>query len=221
MRHALAFLITIGLALPAAADSTPTPADVAKRVGEFYKDRPDVRCEFLQKVRKPGRRRVLKKSGAVFFKRPGKMRWEYKKPEEIYYISDGDILWSYQREDALVTKLNVKSSELNHQSRYLFGQGDLDKDFQLSMGKPDIEGLYPLLLKPKTSARNFKQLTLHVDAKTGEIRSTVLIDPYDNESTIEFKKVEYREVGVNQFQFTPPAGATIRDLNKKVATPKK
>ena len=197
-----------------AAAEAPTPAEVAGTVERFYKERVDVRARFTQKVKKPGRRRVLTKQGLVFFKRPGMMRWEYKKPEPVFYISDGKVLWSYQPEDKLVTRLDVSSSELYHQSRYLFGQGNLTQDFELSKGEAGEPGRYPLTLKPKRSSRNFKQLVLVVNPATGEILETRLTDPYDNLSTITFEKTQYKAVADKHFRFTPPQGATIRDLSK-------
>ena len=209
-------LIVVLLSAPALA-SAEAPVDVAKRIEAFYKEKPEIQAVFLQKVKKPGRRRVLKKRGEVFFKRPGMMRWDYSRPEKVHYVSDGNVLWSYQPEDALVTRLDVKSSELYHQSRYLFGQGNLSEDFELSVApagvaKADQDGL---VLKPKKSSRDFKSLTLVVDKKTGEIRTTILVDPYDNESTIIFEKTEYKTLNDTVFQFTPPKNTTVRDLSKQ------
>ena len=209
-------LIVVLLSAPALA-SAEAPVDVAKRIEAFYKEKPEIQAVFLQKVKKPGRRRVLKKRGEVFFKRPGMMRWDYSRPEKVHYVSDGNVLWSYQPEDALVTRLDVKSSELYHQSRYLFGQGNLSEDFELSVApagvaKADQDGL---VLKPKKSSRDFKSLTLVVDKKTGEIRTTILVDPYDNESTIIFEKTEYKTLNDTVLQFTPPKNTTVRDLSKQ------
>ena len=209
-----AFTALIGLLL-AAPGLAATPAEVGKRVEGFYKERPDLRARFVQEVKKPGRRRVLKKQGAVFFKRPGMMRWDYSAPERVLYVSDGKILWSYQPEDALVTKLNITSSELYHQSRYLFGQGDLTTDFDLAEGAGAPEGTYALKLVPKRTSRNFKSLTLFVDPPTGEIRATELVDPYDNVSRITFTKVQYKALPAKDFNFTPPPNAKIRDLSNK------
>ena len=126
-------------------------------------------------------------------------------------------------EDALVTRLDVRSSELYHQSRYLFGQGNLVGDFDLSKGKlTAVEtkaGSASVVLKPKKASRDFKQLVLVIDAKTGEIRRTELTDPYDNVSIVTFDKVEYRTLDAKSFSFTPPANATIRDLSKSQGKP--
>ena len=139
----------------------------------------------------------------------------------VFYISDGTTLWTYQPEDALVTKLDVKSSELYHQSRYLFGQGNLTEDFDVAAhaATPEKDG-FGLLLKPKKSARDFKQLVLVVDPSTGEIRRTELTDPYDNVSIVTFQKLEYRTLDEKPFRFTPPANATIRDLSKQAPASK-
>lgn len=212
MRATTILAAIVAIILPAAASAGPSPSEVAAQIEAFYQDKTDIRATFTQAVRKPGRRRVLRKSGAVFFKRPGMMRWEYKKPEVVFYISDGDVLWSFQPEDSLVTRLNVKSSELYHQSRYLFGQGDLAKDFDLAEGTSDDDA-FALVLQPRQQTANFKQLTLFVDPATGEIRRTELVDPYDNVSTITFDKVQFVEVEPSVFTFTPPPNATIRDLS--------
>jgi len=217
------FLVAAVVPVVAAADG-PSPDAVAGLVETFYKERGDIRAEFQQKVTKPGRRRAMIKVGAVFFKRPGMMRWEYKKPEALFYISDGKVLWSYQPEDKLVTRLDVTASELYHQSRYLFGQGNLKSDFDLGQAKtvgdkPIEDGVFGLTLQPKKSSRNFKSLTLGVDAKTGEIRWTRLVDPYDNVSEITFKKVQYEAVDKKFFSCTPPSGATVKNLSKKGNSP--
>jgi chaperone LolA len=145
------------------------------------------------------------------------MRWDYKKPEKVFYISDGKVLWSYQPEDALVTRLDIGASELYHQSRYLFGQGDLRKDFNIAQGDDGEKGLFALLLTPKRSSRNFKSITLYVDETSGQIQRTRLIDPYDNSSLIEFTKVQFALLKDSVFSFKPPTGATVRDLSKRGA----
>ena len=111
----------------------------------------------------------------------------------------------------------MKSSELYHQSRYLFGQGNLSEDFDLSAAAPALvpAGQDGVVLKPKKSSRDFKSLTLVVDKKTGEIRTTILVDPYDNESTIIFEKTAYEGLNDRVFQFTPPKNTTVRDLSKQ------
>ena len=195
-----------------------TASDVATSIEAFYVDKRDIRARFIQEVRKPGRRRVIKKSGKVFFKQPGMMRWDYRKPERIHYISDGKVLWSYQTEDALVTRLDVHNSELYHQSRYLFGQGNLREDFDLSLSDKRVEGQVGLVLTPKRKSRDFKSLILWVSSETGEIQATELVDPYDNVSRVCFETIQFKELKKDVFDFTPPQGVSVRDLSKQGRT---
>ena len=207
----LLFLVFVAPALAVAGES---PTELAAKIEAFYAQKQDIRAIFTQEVRKPGRRRVIRKTGKVFFKRPGMMRWDYKKPEAVHYISDGSVLWSYQPEDSLVTRLNVQHSELYHQSRYLFGQGQLTKDFDLSLNADKERKDVGVVLTPKRKSRHFKSLTLWVDPNTGEIQSTELVDPYDNLSRVTFNKIQYKVLEQSVFQFSPPQGVQIRDLSK-------
>jgi outer membrane lipoprotein carrier protein len=201
----------MGSSVAVAAES---PKDIAEKIESFYAEKEDIRATFTQEVRKPGRRRVIRKTGKVFFKRPGMMRWDYRKPEAVHYISDGSVLWSYQPEDSLVTRLNVQHSELYHQSRYLFGQGQLSNDFTLSLRSSKDTTDAGLLMTPKRKSRHFKSLTLWVNPQTGEIRSTELVDPYDNVSRVIFEKLQYKVLDRSVFEFSPPQGVQIRDLSK-------
>ncbi|HIA03872.1 MAG TPA: hypothetical protein EYN66_18545, partial [Myxococcales bacterium] len=81
--------------------------------------------------------------------------------------------------------------------------------------KGSDEKLYALELTALKRSRNFKSITLFVDRKSGEIRRTRLIDPYDNSSVIEFIKVSYKPLEASSFSFKPPTNVTVRDLSKK------
>src|ERR1700691_2358597 len=38
---------------------------------------------------------VSAESGTVYFSRPGRMRWEYRSPEEKLFLVDGTNVWFY------------------------------------------------------------------------------------------------------------------------------
>ncbi len=54
-------------------------------------------------------KRVEKGSGSVWFKKPGKMLWEYKTPQAQKIILDGKNLWFYVPEDKQVMKNNFST----------------------------------------------------------------------------------------------------------------
>lgn len=232
---AAALISLVALALGSASADEPAPAPAAAPAAaptseldrvvdglqKFYDSVGDFKASFKQAVKRKHLPRPLKKSGKVFFKRPGQMRWDYMQPERVLYVSDGEILWSYEPADKQVYKVNVKDSELYTALKFLFGQGNLRAEFDIALapaGKGD-EGLTGLELVPKVKQSNYKKLRLFVDAKTFEIRRTVLVDPLDNESRIDFSDISYEELKPEGFKFTPPPGARVQDLAQKAPQP--
>lgn len=228
--HALALALALaGSSGPVRADippgPPPTPRPVVKPapapaptleaavagVEGFYRKVTDFKANFTQEVRRAHLPRPLKKSGKVFFKAPGKMRWDYTQPERVYYVSDGDILWSYEQETQQCVKMRVAESELYDSLKFLFGQGDLKGSFDITAASAEA-GLVGLKLVPKKNQSNYKSLTLFADAKTFEIRRTELVDPLDNVSVITFEAPTYEALKDDGFKFKPPKGANVQDL---------
>ena len=203
-------LATLTLTVPASAESITLDQAVNGLQGTYEKVT-DFKATFKQVVQRKHLPRPLKKQGSVYFKKPGMMRWDYAQPDRLYYISDGETLWSYQPEDKLVHKLRVKESELYSTLKFLFGQGDVRSEFKVRLGEAQ-EGRVALVLTPKVNQSNYKTLTLHLDPKTWEIRETVLIDPLDNVSRVTFIDPSYDTLKAEGFKFTPPKGVRVEDL---------
>ena len=204
---------------PAPTVTTPAALEAAvSGVEGFYKKVTDFKADFTQEVRRAHLPRPLKKSGKVYFKAPGRMRWDYTQPERVYYVSDGEVLWSYEQETGQCIKMKVSDSELYDSLKFLFGQGDLRGSFDIS-GVPADAGLLGLKLVPKKNQSNYKSLTLFADAKTFEIKKTELVDPLDNVSTITFDGATYEPLKDEGFKFKPPKGATVQDLTRAPGEP--
>ncbi len=205
-------------AAPAAVRAAARAADVTldqavDGVQRFYEQVTDFRATFRQEVQRKSLPRKRVHRGKVFFKKPGMMRWDYTQPERVLYVSDGEVLWSYQPEDRLVYKMGVKDSELYNALKFLFGQGNLRKEFDLELLPPDTKAnLVRLALTPKHKQSNYKRLVLAVDPARFEIRETELVDPLDNVSRIQFKDLSYAPLKASGFHFTPPKGVQVQDL---------
>lgn len=210
---ALAFLVFAG---SAHADDKATLDKAIGAIEGFYAKIEDFKADFQQVVKRAHIARPLKKSGYVYFSKPGKMRWDYTQPDKVYYVSDGDILWSYEVSTKQAIKMGIKDSELYDSLKFLFGQGDLRASFDLKLGAAK-DGLQALILTPKSGQQNYKSLTLWVKLDTGEVGKTELVDPLDNVSTITFSGASYARLKPEGFQFKPPKGATIQDLTKGLA----
>ncbi|HRE88367.1 MAG TPA: outer membrane lipoprotein chaperone LolA [Myxococcota bacterium] len=212
----LAAMMLVALAGHAHADDKATLDKAIGAIEGFYAKIEDFKADFQQVVKRAHIARPLKKSGYVYFSKPGKMRWDYTQPDKVYYVSDGDILWSYEVSTKQAIKMGIKDSELYDSLKFLFGQGDLKASFDIALGAAQ-DGLQALVLTPKSGQQNYKTLTLWVKLDSGEVARTELVDPLDNVSTITFSGASYAKLKPEGFQFKPPRGATVQDLTKGLA----
>lgn len=213
-------LLLIASAISATAADKPRSVDeVVAAVEKYYAEQANFSATFDQQVaRQHLPDRPIKKSGRVYFKKPGKMRWDYEEPDKVYYISDGEVLWNYVPESKLAYRLNVKDSELFYALKFLWGEGSLATDFNVSDG--GMEGKRRVLvIKPKTAEHNFQQLRFFVAKEGSTIVETELTDPAGNVSRLIFKEVSHQELPEKGFQFEPPADVQVEDLSAPV-TPK-
>ncbi len=217
IRSALTAILALGfLALPGSARADgeePTPLDaLVAAVEKFYAEQANFSATFTQSVtRQHLPDRPVKKSGRVYFKKPGMMRWDYEQPDKVYYVSDGKVLWNYVPESKLAYRLKVEDSELFYALRFLWGEGSLAKDFDLADGGKEGERRI-IVVKPRTAEHNFQQLKLVVAADGPRIEETELTDPAGNVSRLIFEKVSFQDLPDKGFLFTPPADVQIEDL---------
>jgi outer membrane lipoprotein carrier protein len=210
-------LLTL-LAAPAVTRAQPTatdpPAkDVVAKIQKFYDATKDLHAKFEQSLESGigGKPKVA--SGEVWIKKPGKMRWDYSKPEKKLMVSDGTTLWVYEAEDEQAFKQSMRSSTLPAQVSFLVGEGKLSDEFDASVVHPaGIGGAGEQVVKmvPKAATTAYRYLLFVVDAKTGQVKQTVIYDQQGGTNKLTFSAVEQnRGVADDKFKFTPPAGTKI------------
>ena len=209
-----------------AAKGKANAKTIAKGIQAFYDRTGGFSAQFVQVVKKRGLRKGLKRTGHVYLKKGrtiaaqkgqparqenGKMRWDYPK-EEIFYFSDGEILWTYERRERLAVRLPVKNSRLYQATSYLVGQGDLARDFKLSVAKSTVKNTYALRLVPKKGTQTMRSLTLVVDNKTYAVKASILVDPLGDSTTLQFTKPSYAALADKLFEWTPPRGVRVKRM---------
>ena len=217
-RTATLAVLALGVLAAAGASAqppSPPAAGIVARVQAFYEGTTDFKAAFRQVVRTRSPKRTFTRSGTVYFKRPGLMRWDYKVPDEVYYVSDGDVLWSYDVEEGIAYRLRVKDSDLYRALQFLTGAADLTREFDAAEGRPTTPGLVPLKLTPRTPGQAFRSVTLFVDPASGETRETEVEDPLGNESHIWFESPSYKPLPRDGFSFRPPEGVRVQDVGSK------
>jgi outer membrane lipoprotein carrier protein len=94
-------------AIPAEAISGAT-----RLVGLFearYRPARTLEATFLERYTENGTV-VRTEAGTAYFRRPGKMRWEYESPEKDLFLVDGKTAWFYVPGDRTVTRVPAKQS---------------------------------------------------------------------------------------------------------------
>jgi outer membrane lipoprotein carrier protein len=85
-------------------------ADLASRLEAQYRGAKTLQATFLERYLENGAV-VRSEAGTAYFRRPGKMRWEYLRPEKDLFLVDGKTAWFYVPADHTVTRAPAKQSE--------------------------------------------------------------------------------------------------------------
>jgi len=166
--------------------------------------------------------RKTNSAGEVTFKKPGRMRWDYEKPEKSSYVTDGGVLWLYEPDDKQAFKQDLKSSQLPAALAFLTGQGKLAAEFDITFWKspatPSPYGTardYVLALVPKAPQAQVKTILFVVDPASFDVRETVLFDQQGNVNDLTFAELRFNTgLADGTFRWAPPAGVRLIDAAK-------
>jgi len=166
---------------------------VALRVQRHYDGVRDLRAEFSQSTRSVMMGSVPDEGapvrGRVVFAKPGRMRWTYESPEPSLVVSDGETLWIYDPTAKEVQVLPVDAGFLSGTSiQFLLGEGEILESFSVD-AKSCLGEEVSLRLQPKESS-TYEWLELRVDAASGAILATTVVDLFGNRTDVEFEKVQ-------------------------------
>lgn len=82
---------------------------IVKRLETRYRASRTLEATFLERYTESGKL-VRVEAGTAYFRRPGKMRWEYESPEKNLFLVDGKNAWFYVPADHTVTRVPAKKS---------------------------------------------------------------------------------------------------------------
>jgi outer membrane lipoprotein carrier protein len=97
------------VAMLPAHDGKPDVQPLVALFETRYRAAHTLRATFLERYTENGRV-VRVESGTAYFRRPGKMRWEYQAPESNVFLVDGKNAWFYVPADHTATRVPAKSS---------------------------------------------------------------------------------------------------------------
>ena len=215
MRNALA-TVAAGLVLGAApAAPAQTLDDVVRDLEAAYSQMADLRAEFTQTAFNKSLNQTIPAQGAVYLKKGGKLRWEYKEPTPQEIVSDGKKLWVYTPALNQVNVGEAPEALAGPAGSFLAGLGRLRAEFSVRFLNPvrpkDAEGNWVLDLTPKQPLPTLARLILAVEPKAWEVRRAVVHDQFENTVTMQFTKLAVNaNLPEKLFTFVPPRGvATV------------
>jgi outer membrane lipoprotein carrier protein len=212
---------------PAKAVDVPKPVtssndaaelhSVLEKMQKRYDQAKDFRAKFTQTYSRAVVGRATVSTGTLSFKKPGRMRWDYEKPEPRMFLSSGQVLWLYEPTEKQAFKQDLKGSQLPAALAFLMGKGKLVDEFDVTIAKDEHgrPGDIHLALSPRQPQSSYKSILFIVDPKEYLVRESILVDSQGNTNHFVFDDLEVNgKVADALFKWTPPAGVRVVDTGQ-------
>ncbi|MFH1624213.1 MAG: outer membrane lipoprotein chaperone LolA [Pseudomonadota bacterium] len=188
--------------------------EIVAKVQEVYQRIEDFKAEFIQESTLKSLNKTQVARGEVYFKNPGRIRWNYNDPTKQEIVTNGKTLWIYLPQDKQVTVSDLSGVyQSNISTLFLSGMGDLKRDFDIQLASSTLQAEargYLLKLVPKELQPNVNELFLVVNKDTFQVVETYFYDFYGNLIRIKFKNlVTNRGVPDSLFVFTVPKDVEV------------
>lgn len=181
-------------------------AGAIEQLREFSTATKSATGEFQQsQVKRGGKTEVT--TGAFSFSRPGKFRWDIKKPYEQLMVADGEKAWFFDKDLNQVTVRKTGAAIGATPAAILFGSAQLDKDFELTEAA-SRQGLEWLDAIPKSKDAGFEKISIGF---SGGMPAVLEIkDSFGQLVTVTLRNMQ-RNPALNDstFKFVPPKGADV------------
>ena len=201
MKHK--FILLVLLVLPMASHAAATD-----RLKSFIAATHSAQANFTQEVQDKDGKRIQSASGTMQFERPGKFRWEYRKPYEQLIVGDGRKFWMYDVDLNQVTEKRLDAALGSSPAALLSGSNEIEKDFTLK-NIEDRDGLEWLQATPKSSETNFRKILMAFNARS-ELVVMELYDAFGHHTELRFTGLKSNPaLPPQRFRFVPPKGADV------------
>jgi outer membrane lipoprotein carrier protein len=182
-----------------------------------YSKAATLQANFLERYSENGTQ-VRVEAGKAYFLRPGKMRWEYEKPERNLFLVDGKFVWFYAPDDHTATRMPAKKSDdwrtpiafLTTGMKLARICSDVSPAKDVKASKAGNE-VYRCVLRGAEDERGgAAQKVLFEISPQSELARIVVPQEAGMQIEFEFKDWEWNPaLAKTLFQFEPPPGTVI------------
>ncbi len=193
----------------ASGQTAPSAQEVATSVQRKYDTIRDFSTDFVHTHEGGVLKRKREERGTLLVKKPGKMRWNYRAPDEKVFVSDGARLTQYFPEE---NRALVSAVPEDDQAAVLFlaGRGSLTRDFNVSFGQGGTASAWTLRLEPKRPEAEYDWLEISAARDTFLLQSLTVADKQGSRSTFVFTNFkENPGIADKTFAFSIPRGAEV------------
>lgn len=176
------------------------------RFQQHYQATKSFSAKFDQTMTRPGAP-PLRRTGTIYYEKPGKLRWEFAGPQPETIVSDGKTLYDFDPGLNQVVETPVAQAFRNQAAAaFLLGAGNVKRDFKAELlSKSD--GVVEIALTPKLGG---EKIEAGIERNTYNIVVLSLADAMGNRTEFRFSSIKLNPpLPAAQFTFTPPAGADI------------
>jgi len=194
--------------------------EIAQKLQSTYEKALNLVADFKQTTAMKFSSRVRQGSGTMIFRKPGRMRWDYRSPDYQVLISDGETISMYFEKSNQMIVSNAREY-LQSDVTYSFfaGTGDILKDFDVS--DPDLvtdsmDNSFLIKLTPKSSHPHVSSIHAWISHDTFLITHLQIVDHFETVTDLFFFNIlinadhyDSREIKEDLFLFIPPADTEI------------
>jgi outer membrane lipoprotein carrier protein len=211
-------MISAFLFLLSASGAGPLDAAI-RRLEDHYNRLNTLKASFVQIYREDARSPAREEAGVIYLRKPGKMRWEYARPDQKLFLSDGKTVYFYVPSDKQVTRMPVdEAADARLPLRFLLGKLNIRRTFGRVELPADAAPLDPgntvLRLYPKQRKgveEMFQELLLEIDQRD-RIRRLVVYETGGARSEFRLTGEEPNpRLDQGLFRFDIPPGVEVVD----------
>jgi len=206
--------LVLALALSPATEEDRL-SDLVERIQRHHDSVSDFEADFTQRYERRLLRKTVSESGKVSVKKPGRMRWEYRLPEEKVFVTDGAKTYFYipAENQVMVSHRPEGAMGMEEGSPFelLAGKGRLRDSFTPSISdEPAARGGVVLRLHPLKPREEFEAVELEAEPSDGRVLRVILIDAAGNRTEFLFDEIR-ENVGLPEslFRFSIPSGVEL------------
>ncbi len=189
-----------------------TAEEIIAQIQFVYNNTNSFKAAFVQETFIRSAKKTVRESGWVYYKRPGSMRWDYRRPKEKRVFLSPTRTWLYIPQDNVAYVREGHGGVLSDViGRFLTGIGRITEEFIVTseQGKGD----YHLVLTPREPSGALKVFKITVDPQTFLVIGCRYTDDYGNEVSLRFERLELNvPLDDHFFQFHPPRGVEVNNL---------